>query len=349
MHEHYFLKIRLFKIHNSPIVRQWMVLFPLSDYVYKEKKKLRNLEQKLLSQCKGDRRCKDNVRKDIREEMKKLDEEREEAEKKERQKLIKMRTKVEQNKRMENKMVLKTTNAVDPSIVELKLSTQRHDENMVDKSVTSLKNLELHDEQLDKSHTKEIHQMLEDYHKEVDYEHKMNTAHIQKSSKDNYEHRQDILRLENARVHDLKVAHRREMHTIASMQSRIDKLVHDQQHPSYNYGHHTTLCDDIEHMLVTHPSQCSSIKSMYQDAHCCGLEPPVAPPELVGIEVGVIVMTTMIMLATTFFVIYYSIKYCACCACCKCCACCYCDKRRRRRKLPKGYTNGSDNYFYDKL
>lgn len=329
-----------------------MGLFPLSDYVEREKKKLNNLQKKMVKQCNGNRKCIEQIRVDIKAEKEKLVEERKKSEKKRLSKLDKMRAESEVAKRKEaahTKSQPSQTVSVDPSVVEMRISTQRHDEKMANVNAKVMKDLEMHIENLQKQHSEEMDKQLMQYQKEVDYEHDMNTAHIQKSSKDNYEHRQDILRLENARIHDLKVAHRREVHTIASMQSRIDKLVHDQQHPSYNFGHHTTLCDDIEHMLVTHPSQCSSIKSMYQDAHCCGLEPPVAPPELVGIEVGVIVMTTIIMLATTFFVIYYSIKYCACCACCKCCACCYCDKRRRRRKLPKGYTNGSDNYFYDKL
>lgn len=152
-----------------------------------------------------------------------------------------------------------------------------------------------------------------------------------------HEHQKAVDKLVTS-MHDMNAAHiadlKHDFHTLAQMQGRIDQLVHDQTHPQYNYDHHTGMCADIEHMLTAHPGRCVDIRQMYNDAHCCGLQPPpAAPPEVVAIEVGVIVMTTIIALAAVFFTIYYSIRYCACCACCKCCACCYC-RRRRKKVIP---------------
>ena len=180
--------------------------------------------------------------------------------------------------------------------------------------------------------------------------------------KDEKMHKHDVEKMYQQKLHDEKI-HERDMvheeylkmvikheHSVFDqMRNRIDTLVHDQSHPNYHYGHHTTLCGDIEQLLTVHKTECDAIRLMYNNAHCCGLQPPPTPPELVGIEVSVIVMTTLVALAMIFFTIYYSIRYCACCACCRCCACCFCDRRRRKRRLPKGYSKENVDYYYHKL
>ena len=147
--------------------------------------------------------------------------------------------------------------------------------------------------------------------------------------------REDNLRRENAMRTQMMRMEQRDHLTFEHLHGQIDKLILDQNHEKYDYGHHTNICADIEHMLTLHPRQCDTIRTMYNDANCCGLSPPPVPPELVGIEVSVIVTSTLVMLAFIFFIVYYSIRFCACCACCKCCACCYCDRRRKRRDFTK--------------
>ena len=71
-------------------------------------------------------------------------------------------------------------------------------------------------------------------------------------------HKQDMEKMYRQKLHDEKI-HERDMvhdehlkmvikheHSVFDhMRHRIDKLVHDQTHPNYHYGHHTTLCGDI--------------------------------------------------------------------------------------------------------